>query len=127
MVKRLKSTAFLLAGIAFLLALPGQAASARPAGAVTAAPAGEAVQPLFLVDDRGQLHWAGLDEDPLAFLKRTALADACQGGNCQTGLGGVLSCPTSGGPTCGSSQPCACICSQMPNGSWSSVNYCMSA
>lgn len=104
MVRRIRTAALAL-GCLFLLALPALAAPPAPPGPGAAA--------------------ASIPFDLAALLKRTALADACNGGNCETGLGGVLSCPTSGGPTCQNNQPCACFCAHMPNGSWSSLNYCM--
>ena len=110
MTRRLSTAAACLAILALSALCLAPALLAQP-------PAGDGSAPSVLSTPAGLA----------ALLKRIApVADTCNGGSCLTGLNGVLTCPTSGGPTCGSSQPCGCVCAQMPNGSWSSVNYCFS-
>jgi hypothetical protein len=78
---------------------------------------------LVFLDSQGQLRWAPLEAGS-DLLKRTALADPCGGGSCQTSGGMILSCPTSGGPTCTSSQICGCQCGRSSLGGWTSANVC---
>ncbi len=133
MSPRIVRTVFLSACLSLLLASPGIAQSASGAALPAGAAGAEGGKPmaapsflLFALGEGGELVPLSLDPGLPGLLKRFAPAESCNGGSCETGLGGVLSCPTSGGPTCGSSQPCGCLCLQMPNGSWSSANYCFS-
>lgn len=49
----------------------------------------------------------------------------CNGGECATPAETVLSCPTSGGPTCKSDQVCSCKCVKNADGTWSAKNVCV--
>jgi hypothetical protein len=100
--------------LALALSLTGAALHAQPAAPPDT---------LFVVvaGEGGPLVSQAID---LSWLKRVAPADSCNGGSCLSGLGSVLNCPTSGGPTCNSTQPCGCICLNTQNGTWTTANFC---
>lgn len=101
-----------LVGIA--VAVPALAAPAGPAPAASAAVAQAAQAATAMTIDVATL---------AELLKRTALA-GCTGGSCATANNNALNCPTSGGPTCGESTVCSCVCAHVTNGGWAAVNLC---
>ena len=77
-------------------------------------------EPVFLVDDNGGLSLtSALTRADGSLEVRKCLSGPCNGGTCVTAAGVVLSCPATGGPSCSSSEECACDCS-----SGNAVNTC---
>lgn len=68
-------------------------------------------EPVFLVGDHGAMTLAGATTSADGSIEvRKCLSGPCNGGTCVTAAGVTLTCPTTGGPSCSSSETCTCSC-----------------
>jgi hypothetical protein len=78
------------------------------------------VVPFLFFDENGQITLTQMAVEGGGM--ESLFAGECNGGQCAAG-GVALSCPTSGGPTCGSGESCYCTCDG-GGGSTSTRNVC---
>ncbi|MEM8931440.1 MAG: hypothetical protein AAGE94_09710 [Acidobacteriota bacterium] len=68
-------------------------------------------EPVFLIDDDGALKLTDAATTADGDIEvRKCFSGPCNGGTCETAGGTVLTCPTTGGPSCSSSEECSCSC-----------------
>ena len=80
------------------------------------------VLPFLFFDEQGQLTLSQLPVEGDGWLALFKAGGPCNGGSCLSG-GASVNCPTSGGPTCTTTQSCYCVC-EGGGGATSTHNEC---